>query len=71
MVVLLGLLGFGFCWNDAGEGLVDWEWLAAQPAVKESRSVRHLRFAEPLVITMNGKTNQGVILKPGTGSGNS
>jgi hypothetical protein len=57
--------------QDAGEGFVDWEWLAAQPAVKESRTVRHVRFDEPLVITMNGKTNQGVILKPGARSGNS
>ncbi len=57
--------------QDAGEGFVDWEWLAAQPAVKESPTVRHLRLDEPLVITMNGKTNQGVILKPGTNSGNS
>ncbi len=56
--------------QDAGEGFVDWEWLATQPAAKESRTVRHLRFDEPLVITMNGKTNQGVILKPGTNSGN-
>ncbi len=57
--------------QDAGEGFVDWEWLVAQPAVKESRTVRHVRFDEPLVITMNGKTNQGVILKPGARSGNS
>ena len=29
---------------DAGEGFVDWEWLAAQPAVEEHGCVRHLRF---------------------------
>ena len=50
---------------EAGEGFVDWEWLAAQPALAEVLPVRHLRFREAIVIKMNGKTNQGVILKPG------
>lgn len=49
---------------DAGEGFVDWEWLAAQPAVRETEFVRHLRFEEPVVVRMNGKRNEGVILKP-------
>lgn len=44
---------------------IDWKWLAAQPAVKERRYVRHLRFDRPLVVKMNGRTNRGVILKPG------
>ena len=49
---------------DAGEGFVDWQWLAAQPAVEEHGCVRHLRFASPLVVLMNGKTSQGMIFKP-------
>jgi hypothetical protein len=49
---------------DAGEGFVDWPWLAAQPAVEEHGCVRHLRFASPLVVLMNGKTSQGMIFKP-------
>jgi CheY-like chemotaxis protein len=49
---------------DAGEGFVDWEWLAAQPAVREMTCVRHLRFERPLVVKMNGKRSEGVILKP-------
>ena len=49
---------------DAGEGFVDWDWLAAQPAVEEVGCVRHLRFDRPIVVKMNGKTNDGVILKP-------
>jgi len=50
---------------DAGEGFVDWDWLAAQPAADEASCVRHLHFDTPVVVKMNGKTNQGVILKPG------
>jgi len=49
---------------DAGEGFVDWEWLATQPAVEEYGCVRHLRFENPLVVVMNGKTSRGMIFKP-------
>jgi CheY-like chemotaxis protein len=49
---------------DAGEGFVDWEWLAAQPAVEEHGCVRHLQFPSPLVVLMNGKTSEGIIFKP-------
>jgi hypothetical protein len=49
---------------DAGEGFVDWAWLAAQPAVRETSCVRHLRFERPLVVKMNGRRSEGVILKP-------
>jgi hypothetical protein len=49
---------------EAGEGLVDWDWLSAQPAMAEVGCVRHLRFDAPLVVRMNGRTNAGVILKP-------
>ncbi len=51
---------------DAGEGFIDWQWLTAQPAVEEHGCVRHLQFAAPLVVLMNGKTGQGMIFKPDT-----
>jgi CheY-like chemotaxis protein len=50
---------------EAGEGFVDWDWLAAQPAIGEADCVRHLRFDGPVVVRMNGRTNTGVIAKPG------
>ena len=49
---------------DAGEGSVDWQWLAEQPAVEEQGCVRHLQFSQPLRIVMNSRTSQGVIFKP-------
>lgn len=49
---------------DAGEGFVDWPWLGAQPAVRETQTVRHLHSKQPLVVKMNGKQGEGVILKP-------
>jgi CheY-like chemotaxis protein len=49
---------------DAGEGFVDWQWLAEQPAVEEHGCVRHLQFSSPAVVLMNGKTSRGMIFKP-------
>ncbi len=49
---------------DAGEGFIDWQWLASQPAVEEHGCVRHLRFPSALVVLMNGKTSEGMIFKP-------
>ena len=56
---------------DAGEGSVDWPWLAEQPAVEEQACVRHLHFADPLLVIMNGKAREGMIFKPGFGPGQS
>ena len=56
--------------RDLGEGFVDWEWLQRQPAVVETSCVRHLRFDEPLVVTMHGQTNRGVVFKPGAAPSN-
>ncbi len=50
---------------ELGDGFVDWEWLAAQPAVSAEGHVRLLHFAEPLVVKMNGRQNRGAIYKPG------
>ena len=49
---------------EAGEGFVDWDWLAAQGAGEETEFVRHIRCDAPAVVTMNGATGQGVIAKP-------
>jgi CheY-like chemotaxis protein len=50
---------------DAGEGFVDWAWLAEQPAEDEEAAVRHIRLEEPIEVVMNGKSHRGVIVKPG------
>jgi len=49
---------------DAGEGFVDWEWLAAQPAARARGGVRHLRFRKPIVARMNGRRHAGIVYKP-------
>jgi CheY-like chemotaxis protein len=47
------------------QGFIDWEWLKNQPAQNEFRFTRHLTFADPLSIKINGRQNKGIILKPG------
>lgn len=47
------------------QGILDWEWLAAQPSLEEGGFVRRLHFAEPLLVAISGKRQSGVILKPG------
>ena len=59
-----GQVGYFTVNPEAGEGSIDWDWLAAQPAVNEGRYARHLRFAQPIVVQMDGKRSRGVILKP-------
>lgn len=49
---------------ESGWGAVDWDWLAAQPAESDRSAVRHVRLARPVVVKMNGKDRQGVIVKP-------
>jgi CheY-like chemotaxis protein len=49
---------------EAGEGFIDWAWLAGVPAHRETAHVRHLRLSSPILIRMNGSRNEGVILKP-------
>jgi CheY-like chemotaxis protein len=49
---------------EAGDGFIDWEWLASLPALKETDFVRHIRLDDPIMVTMNGKIGEGLILKP-------
>jgi CheY-like chemotaxis protein len=53
---------------EAGDGFVDWEWLAAQPRVRETDLVRHIRLDRPLTVRMAGASGEGVILKPEAGT---
>jgi CheY-like chemotaxis protein len=49
---------------EAGDGVIDWDWLDRQAAAAEGDFFRHLRFEEPVAVLMNGKRQEGVILKP-------
>ena len=49
---------------DSGEGFIDWDWIASQPAEAEEQFVRHLRFELPLLVKMSGRRGLGLIYKP-------
>jgi CheY-like chemotaxis protein len=46
------------------DGLFQVEYLNDQPAVKETRYLRHVHFDKPMKIEIDGKSNKAVIYKP-------
>ena len=46
-------------------GYLDLNFLNSQPAIQESRFIRHVRFDQPVVIRIDGRKNLGVVMKPG------
>lgn len=49
---------------EAGEGELDWAYLAALPAQRDTGFVRLIRLPAPLVVKIDGRKGEGVILKP-------
>ena len=47
-----------------GNGIFDEAFLNAQPAVQETKFLRHVRFENPITIKIDGKKNIGVVMKP-------
>ena len=47
-----------------GDGVFQKELLDSMPAVEETEHVRHVRFATPLKVMMDGKKQLGVVLLP-------
>jgi CheY-like chemotaxis protein len=45
------------------DSFVDWDWLAAQPAVYETPLVRHIRLEQGVTVRMNGRERKGIIVK--------
>ncbi len=50
---------------DGGDETLDWSWLDAQSAERETEHLRHVRFNEPLTVVLDGRRGRGVIAKPG------
>jgi hypothetical protein len=48
----------------ARDDFLDWDWLRSQQPVTKRKFTRHLSFDTPIKVQMNGRSNQGVILKP-------
>ena len=46
------------------DGVYDQEFLNVQPAVEETKYLRHVRFEKPAVIKMDGKKKLGMVMMP-------
>ena len=46
------------------DGFYNQDFLNAQPAVEETKFLRHVRFEKPVVVKMDGKKKQGVVMMP-------
>jgi hypothetical protein len=51
---------------ESGDSFVDTDWLDAQPAAFESATIRHVRFAAPMTIYLDGRRGRATLLKPGS-----
>ena len=60
-MINLGVKYFSLPFNSQYK--LDWEWLIKQPAVSETRFVRHIRLEHPLKIRVDGRQSRGVIEK--------
>ena len=47
------------------DGVYDQDFLNAQPAVHESKYLRHVHFEQPVTVKMDGKKKLGIVLLPG------
>ncbi len=46
------------------DGIYNVDFLAAQPAVYESDTIRHIAFQQPIKVEIDGKNNKAVVYKP-------
>ncbi|MFA8449731.1 MAG: PEP/pyruvate-binding domain-containing protein [Bacteroidales bacterium] len=48
------------------DGFYDIDFLNKQESIYEDEFIRHIRFDKPIVVEIDGKNNEGIVLKPGT-----
>ncbi len=58
-------MGIPYFTVNAGEGMLDMDWMKSQRSSYESEHVRVLTYDEPLEIAIDGRNRVGVIMKPG------
>ncbi|MDR3564744.1 MAG: DUF5752 family protein [Negativicutes bacterium] len=54
---------FHIAYNDGDAAKFDWEWLLAQPVLKETKRVRLVRREEPFLVKIDGRGFKGIIYK--------
>jgi hypothetical protein len=51
--------------HHAAQPGIDWDWLAALPAARESELVRHVRPERPRLVKVDGRTGRGAVWREG------
>jgi hypothetical protein len=49
--------------SDNAKDFIDWKWLTALPVKEETTYLRHVALESPLILKIDGKTSQAVLLK--------
>lgn len=62
--LVAGNVGYLTVNPDAGDGFIDWAWLAAQPTAGDGEFAHRLRLDAPAVVTIDGRTHVGIVRKP-------
>ncbi|MFZ5942314.1 MAG: PEP/pyruvate-binding domain-containing protein [Bacteroidota bacterium] len=58
-------VGYFSIQHDSGNSFIDWDALEEQEVVEETHYIKHIRFAEPVCIMMDGKKRLSGILPKG------
>jgi hypothetical protein len=58
------LIGYFTVQSTNEKTFIDWDWLLQQDSIEEMNYTRLLRFDKKVMIKMNGRKNEGIILKP-------
>jgi hypothetical protein len=57
-------LGYFHIANCDQQEFINWGFLNRQPVFQQGEFIKHLRFSEPLMVKIDGRTSLGVIFKP-------
>lgn len=57
-------VGYFTIHNQVETANVDWDWLSIQAPIQELNYCKLLRFDNPIEIILNGKSGEGIIIKP-------
>jgi hypothetical protein len=63
------MVGYFSVGQNFKNSIIDWDWLLSCKTKSEKIFTKHIRLKSPLIVKMNGKTNEGIILKPENSDG--
>jgi len=58
------MIGYFTIGSKIKDSSLDWDWLYGCEVHSKKKYTKHIKLKNPLLIKMNGKSNEGIILKP-------